>query len=734
MSAPDITNRACDYARAGLLVFPVGMRPDDEGKRHKRPLPGFSWKERATTTIAQVVEDFTEAIEMFGEGDVGVAWACGLDGYLALDLDVDDEPDWWGEVRPYAAINTTARGEHLVCRFPDDLVPGNSTDRFPSAGWGEMRGFGGFIVIDGPDRPGFDAKHLEGLVPFGHPEWLVPAGDTAEVATLARVEAFRAEHSEAILPGALGGIESYLAGFSPGGSRADGRSYPAARHEALIAASCWVARESAAGYFSATDGIDVLRRWWSKIMSSEPTRRDGREFPAAVAWGICQADHDPERIAELRERASADPGRFFGKNGLLHRSLRDAVLADGPIVAGVGKTLWHCCDGVYLSGGEDIIRRRCSDLLGERFRKTHAEGIVADIAASPMTITDRQPARWINVRNGLLDWHTFTLEAHDPAVASTYQLAVDWNPHASCPTVDEWVAQVVPDDAVDLLWEVLGTAIYSDQPFHRAVLLLDRGRNGKGTFLRLATALIGERHVSAVTLQMLGELRFAAASLFGKVANIAGDLDARSITRTDVFKAATGGDLIEAEHKYGAAFTFRNRATMLFSANELPGSADCTDGFFSRWVVIPFDRLQIAPGKEDPKIEAKMMTELEGVLVRAVEGLRRAMSRGGYDTPASVVDASADYRETADPMIAFVDECLDITNDHDDKVERNLAYEKYTGWCRDTGHHPLYRNRVWSHLGSVRPDIGIKHKSVGKRYLTGVKLKKTNSGLSEFTE
>jgi putative DNA primase/helicase len=76
-------------------------------------------------------------------------------------------------------------------------------------------------------------------------------------------------------------------------------------------------------------------------------------------------------------------------------------------------------------------------------------------------------------------------------------------------------------------------------PYHRAVLLFGHGRNGKGTFLRLIEKLIGPRFVSAVTLQSLGEGRFASADLFGKIANISGDLDARYIKRADVFKMAT---------------------------------------------------------------------------------------------------------------------------------------------------------------------------------------------------
>lgn len=417
-----------------------------------------------------------------------------------------------------------------------------------------------------------------------------------------------------------------------------------------------------------------------------------------------------------------DASKFFDRTGLLHASLRVAVRGDGPIATGPGRTLWHWSDGVWLPGGDDEVRRRCRHLLGQRWRRSHVDGIVSDLAADHPLISDEQPAEWINCRNGLLDWSTGQLHEHTPDVASTYQLSVPWNPTATCPNVDAWLAQVVPDDCIDLVWEVIGTAIYADQPFHRVVLLLGPGRNGKGTLLRLIAALIGYRFISAVTLQQLGESRFAAASLFGKVANIAGDLDARAITRTDTFKMATGGDVIEAEHKYGHSFRFRNRATFLFSANEPPGTADHTDGFFARWVVIPFTRMRLAPGTEDPNIEAPMHAELEGVLVRAVDGLRRAMDRGGYDMPASVLAATTDYQSNSDPIRRFVGDCLDVSGRHDCTETRGAVYDAYKVWCDDNGHKRMSTQKFWPRLAALDDRIDIHRITSGIRRVGGVLL------------
>ncbi len=144
-------------------------------------------------------------------------------------------------------------------------------------------------------------------------------------------------------------------------------------------------------------------------------------------------------------------------------------------------------------------------------------------------------------------------------VPSTWQLRAHWNPAATCPTVDAWISEVAPDDAVELMWQVVGAAIYADLPVHRAIMLFGPGRDGKGTLLRLIKALVGAEHCSAVPLQTLGDNRFAAAELYGKAVNLAGDLDARALLRTDMFKTLTGGDTVHAERRYGQPFTFVNR-------------------------------------------------------------------------------------------------------------------------------------------------------------------------------
>jgi Bifunctional DNA primase/polymerase, N-terminal len=73
------------------------------------------------------------------------------------------------------------------------------------------------------------------------------------------------------------------------------------RHDALVRAACWLAREAAAGWYPAADAFDRLHGWWINAVADDPRRRDGGEFGAAVLWAIGQALADPERIKALRD-------------------------------------------------------------------------------------------------------------------------------------------------------------------------------------------------------------------------------------------------------------------------------------------------------------------------------------------------------------------------------------------------------------------------------------------------
>lgn len=432
---------------------------------------------------------------------------------------------------------------------------------------------------------------------------------------------------------------------------------------------------------------------------------EAAEDLAAIMGGDAVAATPPPPPAPLDDR----PARGFidPRDGLQVLRLTAAVDAMGPLATDYTGRVYQYADGVWVPDGERVVRSRVVALLGEQYRMLHASTVI-DVVRSrePLLDDEQQDTDNLNLPNGLLRWREYRLEQHRPDVASTIRLPVRWNPEATCPNIERWIGQVFPADAREFVEEVIGYALFNGNPLHKAVLLFGRGRNGKGTFLRLLHALIGSRNISAVTPQSLDDNRFRAAELYGKVANLVGDVDPRIFKATETFKQVTGGDVITAERKHGQPFQFTCRALMFAAFNELPRSADTSEGFFSRWIVVPM-MAYFPAGVADPSVEAKMHTpeELEGLLVLAVRGLNRVMARGRFEIPESVQAEMAEFRRVADPVRAWLEDLAD-RRAAGDWLTRTELYGDYTRWSSSNGYQPVGAARLYERVESASSGTG----------------------------
>jgi P4 family phage/plasmid primase-like protien len=453
-----------------------------------------------------------------------------------------------------------------------------------------------------------------------------------------------------------------------------------------------------------------LRKHFEGPRTSRHARASGRGADEP------QSPRDDDAPSEARTGATT----FFGKDGrFVPAWMGKHLLAEASIRLGHDRRLWRYVDGVYRPDGEDWAKDHVRTLVGDAFRRQQLDQVNAWLRAQLPSLGHHAPTEFINCRNGLLEWATGKLRPHTPDVLSTNQIPVPWKTGATSPMTVTFLAETVPWDALDLVEELLGYALYPGNPFRKAVLLFGPGFNGKSVLLGLFEGLLGSENVATIPLQVLSENRFAGADLFGKLANICGDLDARAIEHTDLFKQATGGDSIRAEFKFRDAFNFRCYALPLFSANELPRTADQTDAWFDRWIIIPM-RWRFDGAKEDPALAGKLATEREGLLVRAVTGLRRLMARGRFALPASVMDAGRRYRQTLDTVRSFVAE--ECRFDRDAWVDRAKLYRRYRAWCHDGGRMPLANHTFNDHFIQAFGTRVFLRKRTGRPCWFGVKL------------
>lgn len=430
---------------------------------------------------------------------------------------------------------------------------------------------------------------------------------------------------------------------------------------------------------------------------------------------ICRRYEDGEQQRQAPpdpEQPAPNPGRYFQKQGGLQAAtLAGDVLALGPLAQGVDDILWAYEAGVWRPA-RHVVRDRTARLLGELWRSSHANTAEGVVRAYVDTITCDPVSQYVNFTNGLLDWRTGELHQHAPEIPSTVQLAIDYDPDADCPAFDKFLLEVLPADMIDVAWELVGYLMYSGNPLHKAVMLTGHGRNGKGTFLRVLLALLGRRNVTNVSLHDLMNTRFTTASLFGKLANIAGDIDATYLENTATFKGITGGDAISAEHKGRDRFDFTPWAVPVFSANKVPASADTTVGYLSRWLVLPFPN--DFTGREDRRLDGKLGTaaELRGIAARAIAALPALLERGDFADTESGRAAKDEFARRVDQVRTWLADCTDVADEHP-WVARTELYESYKRWAARDGHKPVKASEFYDRIEGAGGVPAIVHGTRG---------------------
>jgi P4 family phage/plasmid primase-like protien len=357
------------------------------------------------------------------------------------------------------------------------------------------------------------------------------------------------------------------------------------------------------------------------------------------------------------------------------------------------KKIYRYEHGVYLDNGETILEA----LIESEFSDSTTNKMVADIIGKVKrrTYTDRDlfnNKHVVNVKNGLLDLETLQLLPHTPDYLSTAQMDVLYAPEAKSPKIAKFLKEVAQSGDIALIEEIIGWLLWPDYHVHKAVMLVGPGRNGKGTLLRLITAFLGKKSISNVTLQDLVSDTYAKADLYGKLANIGGDLPSKDLSDTAAFRNLTGGDDNRAQEKYRQAFNFRNKAKMLFSANVLPRSQDDTYAFYSRWILLEFlNRFVLDDGTADPNLDEKLQTteELSGLLNIALIGVQRLKTNGWkFSYSRTAEDVERMYKRNANPVFAFLmDECE--AGEATDYIEKSVFFDQFKDYIKKHNLRPM---------------------------------------------
>lgn len=724
---------ALAYAREGYRVFPV--------RTNKQPATARGFND-ATTDTDQIRTWWAD------DGDYLIGIANG-NGLLVMDVDnykAGEAAEWetfiaaHGGLPATRTVRTGSGGVHYW--FSTDTDVPRALGLFPSV---DACGSGGYTIAPPSTSSAGTYTLLSDEPVAAAPAWLIEAilarkavavtrpFDLVPLTALSPADAARcAQYADRVFELELERLRACTRSAVPSSSLStyagpewNRTTFEVACNLLEIVNSPWNALGEADAYAALIGAAprdagfteaDVVARWDS---ARKKVGHGSRPMPPARGGGVFVP------FSAGTPAPTTTPASFFApKEGLDTLLLATAVCDLGPLAVDntENRAIWSYRNGVWQLASNEVSDR-VALLLGPKFRASHITTVMPMIrqtlSARGEVITCEPQPDYINVLNGMLHWTTGTLYNHDPSFHSTVQLPVEWNPEATCPNFDAFAREVMAEDAIDYLWEMIGYLVYSGNPFQRAFLFKGAGINGKGTLIRVLTSLLGRQNVSAVTLTDLVESRFEQSSLYGKIANIAGDIDATYMKSTAKFKQITGEDEISAERKYEHSFKFVCWAVPVFSANEFWKSADTTTGYRRRWQLLPFPHS--FAGTSDHRLTARLTAETPGILVHAVESLRTLLERGDFDAPRSAREEKEKFELAADQVSEWLTEdvCVVVADpgNVDTRCISTDAYRAYRHWSEASGNSPLPSSKWWQRMEALGY---FRAKSNGVRKIQGL--------------
>jgi putative DNA primase/helicase len=296
------------------------------------------------------------------------------------------------------------------------------------------------------------------------------------------------------------------------------------------------------------------------------------------------------------------------------------------------------------------------------------------------------PRNLLPFPSGTLDLATGRILSPTPALFNINAIDFDYDPNPEAP--ERWIKfleQLWGDDleSVALLQEWMGYCLVADTSQQKMLLLVGPRRSGKGTIGRVVTRLVGAANVVGPTTSSLGGL-FGLQSLIGKSLAIVSDarFSGENIgVVVERLLCISGEDTLTVDRKFLGSVTMKLPTRFMFLTNELPRMSDSSAALAGRFLILRLT--QSFYGKEDVTLTSTLMEELPGILLWAIEGLKRLMARGHFVQSQTTVDAVRELEDLASPVLAFVRDCCLV--EIGQRVWVDDLYGAWKQWCERDG-------------------------------------------------
>lgn len=409
--------------------------------------------------------------------------------------------------------------------------------------------------------------------------------------------------------------------------------------------------------------------------------------------------------------------------------------------------IWIYKEGVYVPQGESHIREFVRKITGKSYTTTFSNKVIEkireDTKIEPEEFFNKNYIEEIPVENGILNIKTKELSIFNPKKIFFNKLPVVYDPSAKCPRIEDHFKTILKEEEdAKVMFEYFGYLLLKENKFEKAFMFLGNGRNGKSKTLELIKKFVGIENTSALSLNSMHPDSFSLSDLFGKLVNLAGDLNYTDLQETGTLKQLVGRDEIQAKRKYLTDLKFVNYSKLTFACNELPKIYDLTDGFWTKWILLEFPYKFISQKEynelpEEQRRNKKIMNpdiieqittpeELSGLLNKALESLEKILIEKEFSYSKGTNEVKNTWVRQSDSFTAFCMDCLE--EDFENKIVKQKLKKFYLDYCRK---HRLRSASDKSIKITLENNFGVvEHFDGVVRSWVGVKLKEELTGLT----
>ena len=361
-----------------------------------------------------------------------------------------------------------------------------------------------------------------------------------------------------------------------------------------------------------------------------------------------------------------------------------------------------------------------ADFTKARYYKFQQELLLQFAAIVPVLRTSNG-CKSVNLKNGTFEFNSAerVLRPHRHADGFTYELPFTYDPNLSCPLFDKYLSRVLPDVACrNIIAEYVASIfVPSDSlKLEKVLLLYGGGANGKSVLFDIVNAMLGTSNVTNFSLQQLTDNGGYSRAMFSNkllnyASEISKDLD------TTRFKQLASGEPVDARVPHGKPFTVYNYGKLMFNCNDLPTDVEHTEGFFRRFIIIPF-KVTIPDNEQDKTLAQRIIsTELSGVFNWVLLGMERLLKQQGFSNSTIVADLLRQYKTESDKVKLFLQE-QNYKPSSKQYVLSGTLYQSYRGFCQQDGYKAVSEKTFRKRLADDAVNITRHNEGGYKIYLS----------------